>query len=129
MGKTLDHGRPGWGLKRKGNSADILSPVDGVITEVNNNVRENPGISNREPYGAGWLFMVRVPDIKENANRLMVDAESMDWMGREVGRLEKMVEDIAGPLAADGGYLVNDIIGNVPELGWDNLVHSFLGTK
>ena len=73
--------------------------------------------------------MVRVPDIKENAKRLMVDADSMSWMSKEVIRLEKMVENVAGPLAADGGYLVNDIFGNVPELGWDNLVHNFLGTK
>ena len=129
MGKTLDYGKPGWGLKRKDNSADVISPVSGVITEVNNSVRENPGISNREPYGAGWLFMVRVPDIKENANRLMADSDSLNWMGKEVGRLEKMVEDVAGPLAADGGYLVNDIFGNVPELGWNNLVHNFLRTK
>ena len=126
MGKTLDHGKPGWGLKRKGNTADILSPVDGIITEVNSNVRENPGVSNREPYGAGWLFMVRVPDIKENAKRLMADADSISWMSNEVNRLEKMVEDVTGPLAADGGYLANDIFGNVPGLGWDNLVNSFL---
>ena len=126
MGKTLDFGKPGWGLKRKDNSADVLSPVSGVITEVNNKVRENPGVSNREPYGAGWLFMVRVPDIKENANRLMADSDSLNWMGKEVSRLERMVEDSAGPLAADGGYFANDIFGNIPELGWDNLVNSFL---
>lgn len=129
MGKTLDHGKPGWGLKRKENTADVLSPVNGVIAEVNNSVRENPGIANREPYGDGWLFMVRTQDIKENAKRLMVDTESMNWMNGEVDRLEKMVEDVSGPLAADGGYLADDIFGNVPELGWDNLVNSFLGKK
>jgi len=129
MGKTLDHGKPGWGLKRKENTADVLSPIDGIITEVNNNVRENPEIANSEPYGDGWLFMVRVSDIKENAKRLMVDSGSISWMNDEVNRLEKMIEDVAGPLAADGGYLADDIYGNVPALGWNNLVNSFLGTK
>ena len=47
-------------------------------------------------------------------------------MSNEVNRLEKMVEDVMGPLSADGGYLANDIFGNIPELGWDNLVNSFL---
>jgi glycine cleavage system H lipoate-binding protein/uncharacterized CHY-type Zn-finger protein len=129
MGKTLDHGKPGWGLRRNENTADILSPVDGIISEVNNNVRENPGIANRDPYSGGWLFMVRVPDIKESAQRLMTDSDSMTWMDGEVNRLEKMVEDVAGPLAADGGYLADDIYGNIPELGWDTLVHSFLKAK
>ena len=73
--------------------------------------------------------MVRVPDIKENAKRLMVDTDSMNWINDEVNRLEKMVENVSGPLAADGGYLADDIFGNVPELGWNNLVKSFLGTK
>lgn len=129
MGKTLDHGKPGWGLKRKDNNADVLSPVDGIIAEVNNDIRENPGITNREPYGEGWLFMVRVQDIKENAKRLMADTDSLNWMSEEVSRLEDMIEDVSGPLAADGGYLVDDVFGNVPELGWNNLVKSFLGNK
>ena len=70
--------------------------------------------------------MVRVQDIKENAKRLMADSDSVNWMNGEVNRLEEMVEDVSGPLAADGGYLANDVFGNIPELGWDNLVNSFL---
>jgi hypothetical protein len=30
MGKELDQGKAGWGLKRKDNNADVLSPIDGV---------------------------------------------------------------------------------------------------
>ena len=35
IGKELDQSKAGWGLKRKDNLADVLSPVDGVIMEVN----------------------------------------------------------------------------------------------
>jgi len=31
-------------------------------------------------------------------------------------------------LAADGGYLADDIYGNIPALGWKNLTRNFLGT-
>ena len=75
MGKELDQGKVGWGLNRKGNLADVLSPVGGVIVEVNSRVRENPGMANREPYGDGWLFMVRTPDIKATMNKLMTDQQ------------------------------------------------------
>jgi glycine cleavage system H lipoate-binding protein len=128
MGKELDHEEIGWGLKRKDNRADVLSPVDGVIVEVNSKARENPELANREPYGEGWLFMVRTPDIKANAGRLMAEEDSLVWMKEEVGRLENMIEDVAGPLAADGGYLSSDIYGNLPALGWDNLTKNFLRT-
>lgn len=128
MGKELDQGNVGWGLKRKGNLADVLSPVDGVIVEVNSKVRENPKLANREPYGDGWLFMVRTPNIKGSVKKLMADTGSLDWMNEEVNTLENMIEDVAGPLAADGGYLQEDIFGNLPDLGWNNLTKTFLKT-
>jgi len=128
MGKELDQGKIGWGLKRKDNLADILSPIDGVIVEVNSRIRENPELANREPYSDGWLFMVRTPDIKATMGKLMADQSSLSWMNNEVKNLETMIEDVAGPLAADGGYLADDVYGNLPQLGWNNLTKAFLKT-
>jgi glycine cleavage system H lipoate-binding protein len=128
MGKELDKDKAGWGLKREDNLADVLSPVDGVIVEVNSNVREKPAIANDVPYEDGWVFLVKTPDIKKAMKQLMTDTEGLDWTGSEVGRLETMVEEVAGPLAADGGFLAEDIYGNVPELGWGNLTRAFLKT-
>jgi glycine cleavage system H lipoate-binding protein len=128
IGKELDQSKAGWGLKRKDNLADVLSPIDGVIMEVNSKVRENPKLANNEPYGDGWLFMVRTPDIKGTMKQLMVDQDSLSWIGTEVNHLESMIEEVAGPLAADGGYLADDIYGNLPDLGWKNLTQKFLRT-
>lgn len=128
MGKELDQGLAGWGLRRRDNIADVLSPVNGVIVEVNSKVREKPEIANREPYGDGWLFMVRSPDIKGTVKRLIDDSTSPVWISDEVVKLEKMIEDVAGPLAADGGYLNEDIYGNLPGLDWKNLTRTFLKT-
>lgn len=129
MGKELDQGKPGWGLKSRDNLADVLSPVNGVIVEVNPDIRENPGLANREPYSDGWLFMVRTPDVKATMKSLMTDQTSLSWISEEVGQLETMIEDVAGPLAADGGVLANDIFGNLPALGWNNLTKTFLKTS
>ncbi len=58
----------------------------------------------------------------------MIDQSSLAWMNNEVTNLESMIEDVAGPLAADGGYLADDIYGNLPELGWKHLTKAFLRT-
>ncbi len=128
MGKELDHGRTGWGLRRNNNLADVLSPVDGVIMEGNARLRETPQLSSRDPYGDGWLFSVRTPDVKGTIKKLMTDADSIEWINGELTTLETMIEDVAGPLAADGGYLADDIYGNLPALGWDRLTRTFLKT-
>jgi glycine cleavage system H lipoate-binding protein len=128
MGKEFDQGKVGWGLKRKDNTADVLSPVGGVIVEVNSKVRENPEMTNREPYADGWLFMVRNPNIKKTVKALMTDTDSLGWINNEVATLENMIEDVAGPMATDGGLLQEDIYGNLPDLGWKNLTKTFLKT-
>ena len=128
MGKELDAGKVGWGLQRKENLADVLSPVDGVIMEVNAKVRENPGHANREPYGDGWLFMIRTPDIKKAAKKLMDDTAGLGWMNGEVAKLENMIEETVGPMSTDGGFLADDIYGNIPDLGWGDLTKIFLKT-
>lgn len=125
-GQELNRGRAGWGLKRKENLADILSPVSGVITEVNSRARKSPEVSKNDPYGNGWLFAVHNSDIKESVKDLMADSDSMEWLGQEVDLLENMIEKVAGPLSADGGLLVPDVFGNLPALGWNNLTNTFL---
>jgi hypothetical protein len=72
--------------------------------------------------------MVRTPDVKATMKKLMVDQSSLSWMSNEVTNLESMIEDVAGPLAADGGYLADDIYGNLPDIGWNNLTKAFLRT-
>jgi len=128
MGKELEQGRQGWGLKRRDNLAGVLSPVSGVIMEVNGKVRENPGLANRQPYADGWLFLVRTPDIKATVKGLMAETQTLGWMNGEVDRLQEMVEQVAGPLAADGGYFSDDIYGNLPQLDWKALTGTFLKT-
>ena len=128
MGKELDRGSAGWGLKRRANTADVLSPIGGVIVDVNSKVGESPSIANREPYETGWLFTVRPPDVKESVKMLMVNEQTVGWIAEEVNALESMIEKVAGPLAADGGHLTSDIYGALPELGWNNLTKRFLRT-
>ncbi len=128
MGKVLEKSQASWGLNRRGNWAEVLAPVDGVITEVNPAVRDNPARAMADPYGQGWLFLVHHPDIKSNVKDLMIDESSLAWVNNEVGVLEAMLEETAGPLAADGGQLQPDVFGNCPELGWENLCKTFLKT-
>jgi len=128
MGYELNQDKAGWGMKRKQNLADLLSPVDGVIMEVNSAVREKPDLANEDPYGGGWLFVVRHPNVKGTLKKLMVDSGTLDWMNSEVDTLEGMIEAVSGPLAADGGLIREDIFGNLPDLGWKNLTKTFLKT-
>jgi glycine cleavage system H protein len=41
-------------------ASDIYSPLTGEIIEVNTALADNPALVNSEPYGAGWIWKMKV---------------------------------------------------------------------
>ncbi len=50
--------------------SDLFTPIGGEITEVNGALESDPAAVNRDPYGAGWLFKVKLKDPTEKNNLL-----------------------------------------------------------
>src|SRR5262249_41624149 len=55
-------------------ASDIYAPVKGTVVEVNKALEADPGLINREPYGQGWIFVLKI----DNADELkqLKDAEA-----------------------------------------------------
>jgi hypothetical protein len=49
--------------------SDIYSPVDGEVTEINEEIDEDPGLVNADPYGAGWAVQGRAGQRRRTAGR------------------------------------------------------------
>jgi glycine cleavage system H protein len=41
-------------------ASDIYAPVKGKIVEINKALEADPGLINREPYGQGWIFVLKI---------------------------------------------------------------------
>ena len=41
-------------------ASDIYSPLKGTVVEVNKALEADPGLINREPYGEGWIFVLKI---------------------------------------------------------------------
>lgn len=46
-------------------ASDIYTPVSGEIVEVNAELESNPALLNTDPFGAGWIFKIRLSDASE----------------------------------------------------------------
>ena len=44
-------------------ASDILAPLDGEITEVNEALTDEPGKVNEDPEGDAWFFKMKVEDL------------------------------------------------------------------
>ncbi len=55
-------------------ASDIYCPVTGDIIEVNQELENTPESINSDPYGTGWIFILR-PENEEDLDEL-IDADS-----------------------------------------------------
>ena len=42
--------------------SDIYAPVDGKIVKVNDALTDTPEIMNEDPYGEGWIAVIKIAD-------------------------------------------------------------------
>ena len=104
---------------------ELVSPVEGVITSVNRDAVEDPSVIGRDPYQAGWLAIVKSPDLVTNQKNLVQGGMVAPWLQNSVTRLNGMVTQLAPTMAADGGLPVAGLLQRVsPELR-DQLAKEF----
>lgn len=60
--------------------SDIYAPVSGEIVARNESLDADPALINSDPYGAGWLFEVRIAGADELSGLLSAEA-----YGQQVG--------------------------------------------
>lgn len=127
MGKPIRQDQPHILLRRGEKRAALLSPVSGVVTDINPALRETGGLANKAPYSDGWVMRVHAENLRKDLKNLMIGTEARDVLETEIDQLYGAIEEVA-PLAADGGFLGYDIYGSMPQLGWDRLSRMFLHT-
>ena len=45
--------------------SDLYCPVSGEVAEVNSALEQKPELINQDPYGQGWMIVVKVRNAKE----------------------------------------------------------------
>ncbi|UCF49195.1 MAG: glycine cleavage system protein GcvH [Thermoplasmatales archaeon] len=49
----------------------IYSPVSGEITEINEDIEDNPKLANDDPYGEGWIIKISPSNLEGDLAKLM----------------------------------------------------------
>jgi glycine cleavage system H protein len=56
--------------------SDVISPLSGEVTAVNETLTDKPETINEDPYGEGWLIKVRLSDPAEQ--EVLLDASAYE---------------------------------------------------
>jgi glycine cleavage system H lipoate-binding protein len=96
-------------ISGNGTSIDLLSPVEGVVMAVNDDVMRDPSLVTNDPYADGWIAMVKSPDLKVNQRNLIQGSMVAPWMQNNIARLSAMVSP-SPALAQDGGSPISGLL-------------------
>jgi len=113
---------------RNGAKAELVSPVEGEVTQVNEAAVEDPSLAGREPYGKGWLVSVFAPDAQTSFRNLLGGNLARSWMSDAATRLFGKLPAMAGAVAQDGGLAVHDLTAEMPDQKWADVTKEFFLT-
>jgi glycine cleavage system H protein len=128
VGTRLAQGDKGWSLVVDSVPIPMLSPVDGEVVEVNQDVLRSPGILRDDPYGKGWLFKVKSSRIAADTRNLLSGKLARAWMESALEKLHPIQDESLGPVMRDGGLPIDGIAKVLGGERWQEIAKTHLLT-
>jgi glycine cleavage system H protein len=128
VGAWLRQGDSAFGVKVDGRAADLVSPVEGEVLEVNDKLRDHPTLATDDPYGRGWVLKVRPAALAANLRNLLSGTLAKRFTEDAREGLDLRLMALSGSVLQDGGEPVADFARHLPKDEWRRLVGEFLLT-
>src|SRR5581483_2250799 len=79
-GQWIRQGQKFATILRDGKMAELVSPIEGDVSNVHEALASNSSLPCEEPYGKGWLMTVFSPDACTNFRNLLAGDVARRWM-------------------------------------------------
>ena len=129
VGSRIEQGNVGWKLGIDSKTIDMLSPVTGKVVAVNKDIAKNPDLINQDPYGKGWLMMVKPANKRATVKNLLTGKLATAWMEKTADDLRERMGGEVGVVYQDGGLPVSGIAKALAPDAWDKMASEFLLTQ
>ena len=124
-GQWVRQGQKIWSVVRNGIKVDMVSPIEGSVSDINESAIKDPSLITKDPYGEGWMVTVQSPDSKTNFRNLLGGALARWWTEESAGRLQRRMPMALGALAQDGGVAMDNLASQIPDKDWAALAKEF----
>jgi glycine cleavage system H lipoate-binding protein len=125
-GQWIRQGQKMCTIHRDGCAVDMVSPIEGSVSDINEAIVRNPKLALRDPYGEGWLLTVQAPDAKTSFRNLLGGAMARWWTEESASRLQRhMPVAMGSAMAQDGGVAMDDLSTQIPDQDWLPLAKEF----
>lgn len=127
-GDWVHQGGRAFALRVAGQSAELVSPVEGEVVEVNPDLARKPALAAEDPYGRGWILKIRAHNLAANLRNLLSGRLARRWMEDSREALDLRLMALAGTVLQDGGEPVAELARHLPQADFERLVGEFFLT-
>ncbi len=78
-GATLKQKEPYGTVESVKAVSDLVAPLSGTVEETNEEVQSSPEILNEDPYGKGWLLVVKPSNQQAELAKIMDYNKAVEW--------------------------------------------------
>jgi len=64
--------------------ADVFAPISGEVTEVNAKLADTPELVNQQPYGDGWIAVIKPSNLEAELKNLLDAKSYADFLRTQV---------------------------------------------
>ena len=79
VGTAFDKGDEAAVVESVKAASEIYAPADGEVSEINDELKGDPGIVNRDARGAGWFLKIKLSDVSQ-LDGLMTEQDYRDMV-------------------------------------------------
>ena len=126
-GQWIHQGQKVWSFRVNGQLVEMVSPIEGAVSDVNDEVVSHPETLTADPYGDSWLMEVESPDAKNNFCNLLSGNMARSLIADCARRLATYVPATSGnlALAQDGGKAHGEIAQHLPSDKYIEITREF----
>lgn len=67
----------------------LVAPVSGEIAEINEDLEDDTSLINTDPYGKGWILVIKASNLEEEIGNLMKGPAVAPFIEEEIKRAEE----------------------------------------
>src|SRR3990170_4298270 len=98
---------------------DFVSPLDGIVCSVNDDVNADTGRLKKDPYRSSWLLAAMPSNIAQNIKKLKIAGDAAAWLERELMvflefiTLHRAMPEEVGVTMQDGGHCIEGVMEKI----------------
>lgn len=118
-GAVLRQGEKAFTVVQGNKKIDFVSPLDGIVSSVNDDVNADTRMLKKDPYRSSWLLAAMPSNISQNLKKLRIAGDAAAWLEKELMvflefiTLHRATPAEVGITMQDGGHMIEGVMEKI----------------